>query len=312
MQPAEPRFDAYTATCEAPHDALVQVLLEAGGASSVRPGRGLHRFAHRLAVVGQDDHEVGAVSWGGAHGALAMLEVKGEATPRAVQRLREAVPHHRVTRVDSCIDWDAPRAFSRLYRLCRSVKKAHRIIGGKAGDWEDFPEKGRTLYLGSPASPVRARLYEKGLQPQYQHLARPEWVRLEVQVRPEKDARAAFAALDARQVWGASRWSRELGEAALREELERVRAGTTYRLSTRDQALRWMLRQYGHHLASLAVDLGGWAEVGLVLRDELSALQARPGRGGQGLRGQSARLPPESLDTPPGPELEDEVVPRCH
>jgi predicted transcriptional regulator len=36
-------------------------------------------------------------------------------------------------------------------------------MGGKAGDWDDFPEKGRTLYLGSTSSPVRARLYEKGL-----------------------------------------------------------------------------------------------------------------------------------------------------
>ena len=35
-------------------------------------------------------------------------------------------------------------------------------MGGKAGDWDDFPEKGRTLYLGSQSSPVRMRLLRKG------------------------------------------------------------------------------------------------------------------------------------------------------
>ena len=59
-------------------------------------------------------------------------------------------------------------------------------MGGKAGDWDDFPEKGRTLYLGSQSSPVRMRLYEKGLQPEYAHLNRPNWARIEVQVRPAK------------------------------------------------------------------------------------------------------------------------------
>ena len=52
-------------------------------------------------------------------------------------------------------------------------------MGGKAGDWDDFPEKGRTLYLGSQSSPVRMRLYEKGLQPEYAHLNRPNWARIE-------------------------------------------------------------------------------------------------------------------------------------
>ena len=38
-------------------------------------------------------------------------------------------------------------------------------MGGKAGDWDDFPEKGRTLYLGSQSSPVRMRLYERACSP---------------------------------------------------------------------------------------------------------------------------------------------------
>lgn len=117
-----------------------------------------------------------------------MLEVKGEQTPEVVERFRTRFDH-RVTRVDSCADFDVPGAFEALLGPSTEVKKERRIMGGKAGDWDDFPEKGRTLYLGSQSSPVRMRLYEKGLQPEYAHLERPNWARIEVQVRPSKDAK---------------------------------------------------------------------------------------------------------------------------
>ena len=83
-----------------------------------------------------------------------------------------------MTRVDACADFDAPGAAEALLAPSIEVKKERRIMGGKAGDWDDFPEKGRTLYLGSQSSPVRMRLYEKGLQPEYAHLNRPNWARI--------------------------------------------------------------------------------------------------------------------------------------
>lgn len=275
------RFDAYTATIEeAKHEDVAQLVFDVVGFGNSfdgmvqwRPGKGYHRFGERLAAV-QDGKELAAVSWGGGHQDLVMLEVKGEHTPRVVKRLRARFPH-RCTRVDSCADWDAPGAFERLYRACRPIKKAHRIVGGKAGDWEDFPEKGRTLYLGSKSSVSRVRLYEKGLQPEYQHLGRADWVRLEVQVRPEKEARYHFSKLDPLQVWGASRWTRDLAGAVLQEHVDPHPAGTTYRLSERQSALRWMCRQYGPHLIGLADDLGGWDCLGLTLREMIEEVKRR-------------------------------------
>ena len=126
--------------------------------------------------------------------------------------------------------------------------------------------------MGSHASAVRCRLYEKGRQPEYRHLGRDNWARLEVQARPAKAAKEAYSALSPVDVWGASRWTRELAQDVLEGHIDPHPAGTTYRLTERDSALRWMCKQYGVHLTSLAGDLGGWAELGLTLQEMLGEL----------------------------------------
>ena len=257
------RFDGYTATTHAanPHQ-LVDLF---GSGLTVREGRGFHQFGHRLSLR-DEVGEVGAVQWGGAHGDRTMLEVKGERSPEVVERLRSRFPH-RVTRMDSCADFDAPKAFSRLYRECVAIKRLHRLKGRKDGDWEDFPEEGRTFYIGSPQSVSMVRLYEKGRQPEYRHLGRDNWVRIENQVRPAKDAKEAYATVSAADAWGASKWTRELAGRVLAEHVDPHPAGTTWRKSERDRAIEFMCRQYGAHLLSLKDDLGDWQSVGLTLSE---------------------------------------------
>ena len=266
------RFDAYTATTrEANPHQLVELLVQAAGdQNTVHQGRGFHTFGHRMAVKDASGAEVGAVQWGGMQGDLSMIEVKGEPTPGCVEALR-ARWWHRVTRVDACADFDAPGAFTGLLGPCMTIKAKHRLKGERRGDWDDFPEEGRTLYLGAPSSAVRVRLYEKGKQPEYRHLARPNWARIEVQARPAKEAKSAFNQLTAAEVWGASAWSRELAGQVLQEHVDPHPAGTTYRHTVRESALRWMCQQYGAHLVSLAEDLGSWECLGLTLREILQA-----------------------------------------
>lgn len=264
------RFDAYSATTTALGPKQLISLLEevSDGPVKVVGGKGFHSFGERASVRDETGVEFGSVMWGGRQGDRAMIEVKGESTPGAVKALRERC-WHRVTRADSCADFDAPGAFERLLGPCMAAKAKHRLKGERRGDWEDFPEEGRTQYLGAPSSAVRVRLYEKGKQPEYRHLERPSWVRLEVQARPAKDAKSEFALLSPEQVWGASSWTREIAAELLQQHVDPHPAGTVYRHSERESALRWLCKQYGSHLMSLHQDLGSWECVGLTLGELL-------------------------------------------
>lgn len=270
------RFDAYTATttsCKA--QDMLSVLEETVGQDAFRKvsqGKGFHTFGERIGVKNEQGAEWLSVMWGGRQGERVMVEVKGEATPKAVEAIRSRYPH-RCTRVDSCADFDAPGSFERLLVACQEVKKAYRLKGEKQGDWDDFPDLGRTLYLGSRESVCRVRLYEKGKQTEYRHLDLSNWVRIEVQVRPVKQAKSVFSELSPVEVWGASAWTRELAAKVLQEHIDPHPAGTIYRLTQRDAALEWMCKQYGAHLVDLAGELGGWDLVGSRLSEIIAKQQ---------------------------------------
>lgn len=266
------RFDAYSATTtEATSSDMLGLLATSAGIGAfhrMQQGKGFHTFGERVGVKDDSGIEWASVMWGGRQGDRVMVEVKGERSPGAVEALRSRF-QHRCTRVDACADFDAPGAFERLVEVCKAVKAEHRLIGEKQGDWDDHPELGRTAYYGARSSVARVRLYEKGLQPEYRHLERPNWARLEVQVRPSKEAKTAFSKLSPVEVWGASAWTRQLAAQVLEEHIDPHPAGTTYRHTERDAALRWMCKQYGAHLVDLAADLGGWDVMGLTLREML-------------------------------------------
>lgn len=261
-----PRFDAYTATVRG-IDPQVMLGLAANLASTGdqrAEGRAYHQFGEKVAWRGSDGAEWASVQWGGTHGSLVMLEVKGERTPEVVEALRGELPVHRCTRVDSCVDMDEPGAWERLLSEVLAVKERFKLRGERRGDW-DYPEDGRTQYLGSRKSAVQVRLYEKGKQPELRHLERFDLVRLEAQVRPAKEARDVYAHLTPAEVWGASPFTRELAGRVLEAAVKPAPAGTIWKPSQRDKALSWMCQQYGPHLVSLAQDLGGWDCLGLTL-----------------------------------------------
>jgi hypothetical protein len=260
------RFDAYTATAEGAAFVPNQVICWAHRAGDTfHQGRGFHTFGERYWVQDAGGDQVMAVQFGGRQGDRVMVEVKGERTPEVVDRIRQA-GSHRCTRVDSCVDFERPGAFEQLLGPVLQAKAKFDLYGERRGDWEK-PELGRTMYLGANTSAVRARLYEKGKQPEFRHLERFDLARLEIQVRPQKEAKLVYAGLTPLEVWGASKWTRELAGEVLEAHLDPHPPGTVRKDSQRDRALRWMAGQYGPHLVSLAADLGGWDVLGLTLRE---------------------------------------------
>lgn len=263
------RFDGYTASTHAANHYQLADLF--GPGLEPRQGRGFHSFAHRLSMR-DEVGEVGSVQWGGAHGDRTMIEVKGERTPEVVERLRSAFPH-RATRMDSCTDFDALGSFESLLTVCMAIKAKHRLKGERKGDWQDFPELGRTQYLGSPQSVSMLRLYEKGKSPEYRHLNRPDWVRAEIQVRPSKEAKTEFSKLSALETWGASGWSRELAGLILLDHVNPHPAGTVWRKTDLESRLTWLCKQGGATLLELVEICGSWECAGLTLGEKIKELR---------------------------------------
>ena len=264
------RFDGYSATTQAANHYQLMDLF--GPGFHPQEGRGFHAFGHRVGLKDASGTEVGSVMWGGNHGDRSMIEVKGEHSPRVVEALRSRF-EHRATRLDSCADFDAPGAFERLLGPVMEVKTKHRLKGERRGDWIDFPELGRTQYLGGEQSVARARLYEKGRQPEYVHLNRPDWTRIEAQVRPAKDAKSEFSKVSAADVWGASPWLRELAGRVLLDHVDPHAAGTVWKKTSLEQRLEWICRQAGPTLLELLQELGSWECVGLTLGEKIKELR---------------------------------------
>jgi hypothetical protein len=270
------RFDGCSATSRsANHHELLALLQREGDTIAV--GRGYHSYAEKISVIADTGVEVGSILWGGRNAETPFIEVKGERSPEVVEKLRASVDHVP-TRLDSCFDVNRPGAWDGLLSTVMAVKTQHRLYGERRGDW-DQPEKGRTQYVGAASSPIRSRLYEKGKQPEYRHLGLWDHCRLELQVRPKKEARAVYATLSPLEVWGASKWTRQLASELMGEMLDPHPPGTIRRDTKRDQALRWMCRQYGPHLMSLKDELGDWQCVGLQLADIIRDEQRRAKRG---------------------------------
>jgi len=268
------RFDAYSATTTAANHYQLADLFGPGLESY--QGRGFHSFGHRLSLK-DSTGEVGSVQWGGKHGDRTMIEVKGDRSPEVVERLRSAFPH-RATRMDSCADFDAPGSFDSLLGTCMEIKRRHRLKGKRDGDWEDFPELGRTQYLGTPQSVSMLRLYEKGKQPEYRHLGRDDWVRAEIQVRPAKEAKTEYSSLSAVEVWGASAWSRDLAAQILKEHVDPHPAGTVWKKTSLEARLDWFCRQGGATLLELFAEVGSWECVGLTLREKIIEIREEKSR----------------------------------
>ena len=157
------RFDAYTATMKGPKpDDLMQILFDqVGTAAGFSKTRGFHTFGERLAIKDGSGHEFGAIQWGGRQEDRLLFEVKGEHSQKAAEALRTRF-EHRVTRVDACADFDAPGAFEALLAPSIEVKKERRIMGGKAGDWDDFPGEGPDVVPGQPEQPRSYASLRKG------------------------------------------------------------------------------------------------------------------------------------------------------
>lgn len=267
------RFDWYAATFHGIENPMVVLgsLRELLPVAEVRESRGLHGYRQRFQLLSGSGDELASVMCGGIEHPHAWAS--GPDTPAFVDAVRTAFPRHRVTRMDAAEDFDIEGSYDTLRGVCKQVRERTGIKGREIVP--DQPEDGRTYYLGSPKSPARCRLYEKGLQERARTIGDPEaispdWSRLEAQVRPQKDSRETAAAATPEQAWGYAQWLQTLAAEAMTLDIPRVK-GRVWQASDDERALAFMVSQYAGHLERMRRDLGDWACVGLQLGDMVQA-----------------------------------------
>lgn len=247
-----PRFDWYQATIETTPDELIyraSRLLADEPPKSISPRLGFDR--------GLEFRKGGTRSavlyHGGIHDNPHMM-ASGEDASALAGLLRGAGLPHRVSRADVCVDTDTPGSFKRMFAdLRRLVRENGKLSATWMGNPDDA-QAGATYYVGSAASEVRARLYEKGKQ--MKDADRPHWTRYEIQARPQRERKSWASTASEWDILGSAFWARQFATDTLAMAVS-APPKRQARVSDLERALRAAGVQYGPRHMELLERHGG-------------------------------------------------------
>lgn len=194
----------------------------------------------------------------------ANVTATGGDAPKLAEVLREAFPRHRVSRLDSCEDYHHKDAYPYLRTIGLSIATKFNVDVREITKPLPESDDGCTLYIGSEKSAISGRIYEKGKQ----LAVGTEWVRVELQVRPQKRVKDVAAILSPEQLWGLGRWSKALAIELGQADLQRVDV-QIYQPSDDQRAYRHMLKQYGKVLNRMLATHGSPETVGAQIFHDL-------------------------------------------
>lgn len=270
------KFDWYEASVDDTPRAVIEAINSIRPDLVERPCKPHRLYAAALAFD-LDGSQWLDISYGG-HNGTPHVRATSNAADELAACLRGFWPRsHTVSRVDVAADFDAPGLFDTFHASARDIALPSRVATSRAGDW-DGPNPSRTFYVGSPTSPYRVRIYEKGrqqqiLNPLVADTFSPEWVRVEAQVRPKQRAGKLLAATASKEaLWGGSRWGVALASVLLHLDAPRLKIGTNRAVPDRDRSYHWFLRNNRRMLEELAAN-HGWHDLGPLLRDDLARLR---------------------------------------
>lgn len=229
----------WSSTTHDARDGVVRDLMTALGARVAVPGKGLQGWSQSVKGYDREGYLLGSIYFGGRREDVHVVSTSGaaDAARRAVVGSDEGA---RTARVDTRVDTLMP--FGDLRAVCEGVAgmKA-RVTFMESRQYGE--SLGRTLYVGSPSSAVRVRVYEKWLESPGQYVEGTN--RVEVQLRPPSRAKEMVTAWSPAETFCASQLTRrlahELGsEVAHPGSLQKARATPDL-----EQTLAAMGEQYG-------------------------------------------------------------------
>jgi hypothetical protein len=260
------RWDWYQVTVkEQALDVLLPMITEAFPLADFQNMKGQHGYLHGLELVAGSKKLLHILYGGQSH--TANITASSEESPILADLMRRWGGPFKPTRVDSCLDWEEPGLFDCLTASLLQFATEKEIRISQLGDWHRG--KSRTLYIGSPRSPVQLRLYEKGYQVAGDDTKHPHWVRLEVQVRPDKQRRAAAAHWFPADAFAAG-WVSEAVERFFLIPGIRIPVGKIRQASDTDRQRAYLLKQYGNILRAWAEECGTPEDFGSTLVRELN------------------------------------------
>jgi hypothetical protein len=257
------RFDAYAGNMSMDHKLGHAAELAAhvlGG--QVTKGRPRRRYRDVAEVTVGDR----TAAWFGIDtgNELLYFEGKGETTPEFVDIMRTHFAGHTAIRLDVCEDFDAPGAFERLVTLARDVKP-QRVKSG----FERLPDDakdGRTWTAGARSSPGYFRAYEKGKQPLYVPLNRPNWTRAEWEMKPHYAAdKAAAATMSPEQAIGLVPWTAAIAQVVLGVDIPKY--DQIHRQYTDSQTKIYLARTFRRFWMEQLEEGRDWACIGREFED---------------------------------------------
>lgn len=254
-------FDWYQATVQTTPETVVSWFKQVWPDAIVRPAKPKNGSSDCVQVCLGDSVVCSAIWGGGMEGYGVNVWSSGRDAIFFAEQFRRRFPQHRVTRADVAIDFEGIGAWDWMSGKCLELADKHRLVVDHQGDYHRG-ERGRSLYIGSKQSVIRAVAYEKGKQ--IPEIGMPNLVRLEIRAKP-KDAKSGeiLATMTPMAIYGCSSWTRELGGyLTSSEQFKRVVIGTRWNKSDRQKAINAVIKQYGGIFGEMCSELGSWSDFG--------------------------------------------------
>lgn len=193
----------WSATTHEGHEHAVADLVRALSPAAMLPGRGLQGWSRSVECFDAGGYLTGKVYFGGREDVhVVSTSAAADSARGSVTELHGCRTARVDTRVDSLADFD---------ELAGLLREASMTYGSRVTVIESSERGeslGRTIYLGSPTSWVRIRLYQKWLESPGQYAEGTN--RVEVQLRPPSRAKAAVSAWTRSETFGASKVTRDV------------------------------------------------------------------------------------------------------
>lgn len=250
---------------------LSDALVEAFPGATGDIGKPLYGYEKAVNIV-LDGDVVGTVYTGG-NNSTACIQSSGYHAALVRDAVFLSGVPFRPSRLDSCLDYDEVGLADALFDFGIWFANKHDLKLEYYGDWSR--NVGRTLNIGSRKSPVYLRIYEKGHKAisEGDETASPHWVRIEVEIKPDKKRREAFSYMEAPDLFRCG-WVAGFMSDLFVKNIARVPVGYRRSQTTDARQRRWLVKAGRRIMSKWMQDFGTPEQWGRAMAELIEEVEA--------------------------------------